>query len=57
MARTNFEHLRIYGLSELVADEIWNKASNCAANRKTQTAHRRVISKDQRPSARGQQYR
>jgi len=27
MARTNFENLRIYHLSELLADEIWNIAS------------------------------
>jgi len=27
MARTNFENLRIYRLSELVADEIWDVAS------------------------------
>ena len=27
MARTNFENLRIYRLSELIADEIWNIAS------------------------------
>lgn len=27
MARTNFENLRIYHLSELVADEIWDVAS------------------------------
>lgn len=27
MARTNFENLRIYRLSELLADEIWNIAS------------------------------
>jgi four helix bundle protein len=27
MARTNFENLRIYRLSELLADEIWNVAS------------------------------
>ena len=26
MARTNFENLRIYRLSELIADEIWNIA-------------------------------